>query len=512
MISALLLPLLVAGSPANPAGATQDDPPIRIWISNDRRFVPGDAAKVQVRTTYDGYLLVLHVDPEGRLRVLFPLDPDKDNFVRSHKKYEVRGRGGRETFEVNDAGRGAVYAAVSRDPYRFEEFTIADHWDYRALAPARLGEDPEPELNDLVRRMAQGSYDYDLLTYDVVSRSAYASTSSHYYNSYYYNDWCSFSCGRPYFGHSPFGVSIGVFYGRPYRRYYYDPYYYAYDPFYNPFFYDPYYYAPAYYPRYVYPRYYYGYSRPYYHDRYRTYDRVYTPYRFRGSDGFAAGYRDRRHDLRQSVNTVYHRPLSPIREPVAASPVRRLTTSGETAELPSGLAPRRSVGHENRVQSKPVEARRAREPEVQRRTEAGEARRSGAPARETSPARREAEPRNVEPRARPESRRTEPEARRAEPEARRAEPEARRAQPEARRAEPEARRAQPEARRAQPEAQPRAQPQRREVERGSAPRPQVRSAPQPQPRSSGSAVSRSSGGSRSAGGARPAGGGGGRRR
>jgi hypothetical protein len=447
MISALLLPLLFAGAPAK-AEATLDDPPIRIWISNDRRFLPGDGAKVQVRTEYDGYLVVLHVDPEGRLRVLFPLDPDKDNFVRGHKKYEVRGRGGRETFEANDAGRGAVYAAVSRDPFRFDEFTIADHWDYRALAPARLREDSEPELNDLVRRMAQGSFDYDLLTYDVISRSAYVSSSSRYYSSYYYDDWCRFSCGRPYFGHSPFGFSVGVFYGRPYRRYYYDPYFYAYDPFYNPFFYDPYYYGAVYYPRYVYPRYvyprhHYGYGRPYYHDRYRTYDRPYTPYRFRGSESFTAGYRDRRHDLRRSVNTVYRPPLSPIREPAATSPVLRRVTTRDAEELPSGLAPRRSVGHESRVTSKPIEARRARDPELRPRAEPSNERRS-TPAREAAPARRDTEVRNSEPRA---------------------------------------------------------QPQRREVERRSSPPPQVRS--------SGRAEGRGSAeGSRSAGSARPSNGGG----
>ncbi len=53
-----------------------------------------------------------------------------------------------------------------------------------------------------------------------------------------------YSCGHSYY--SPYSFSIGLFFGRPYRRYYYDPYFYAYDPFYNPFFYDPYYYAPVY--------------------------------------------------------------------------------------------------------------------------------------------------------------------------------------------------------------------------------------------------------------------------
>ena len=120
MISVLLLPLLFTSETgvATPAVPLRDDPPIQLWISDDRRFLSGDRAKVQVRTEEDGYLLVVHVDPEGYLRVLFPIDPDKDNFVRGGKKYEVRGRGDREAFETDAKGRGTVYAAVSREPFR----------------------------------------------------------------------------------------------------------------------------------------------------------------------------------------------------------------------------------------------------------------------------------------------------------------------------------------------------------------------------------------------------------
>lgn len=461
MISALLLPLLLAGPPAGSAVAAQDDPPIRLWINNDRRFLPGDRAKVEVRTEYDGYLIVFHVDPEGRLRILFPLDPDKDNFVRSGKKYEVRGRGGREAFEVDASGRGAVYAAVSRDPFRFDGFVLGDHWDYRALAPSRLREDPEPEVNELVHRMAQGSYDYDLLTYEAISRSEYVSNYSPVYRGGVYDDpWCySFSCGRSHYS-SPFGLSVGFFYSRPYRRYYYDPYYYAYDPIYNPFFYDPYYYAPAYYPRYVYPRRYYGHHDGYYYDRYRSYNRPHTPYRFRGSDGFTAAYRDRGQNLRHSVNTVYLPPVSSVREPAPSTPVRRVTEE-PAQELPRGLAPRRTIANERR--SEPIVGRRAREPEAPRPG------RGSATPREATPMRREAEPRNA-PREQPRVERT-------------------REQP----------------RPVQRPPAPEARPERREVERGGSPPPQTRGSGRVENRGSG-------GGSRSAPASRPSGGGGSRRR
>ncbi|MGH7579368.1 MAG: DUF4384 domain-containing protein, partial [Gemmatimonadales bacterium] len=93
----LLLPfLLVSGGSAEPPAASADDPPIQIWINNDGRFLRGDRAKVHVRAEDDGYLIVLHADAEGHLRVLFPIDPTDDNFVRGGKKYEVEGRGGRD--------------------------------------------------------------------------------------------------------------------------------------------------------------------------------------------------------------------------------------------------------------------------------------------------------------------------------------------------------------------------------------------------------------------------------
>jgi uncharacterized protein DUF4384 len=408
MITALLLPLLLAGTPPGAAAqaAGGDDPAIQIWISSDRRFLPGEQAKVQVRTREDGYLLVLHADPDGHLRVLFPIDPKDDNFVRGGRKYEIRGRGGRESFTADDrTGRGTVYAAVSHDPFSFDQFVLSDHWDYRTLAPQRLSADPEPELNDLVRRMVDGSFDYDVLTYDVIERVVYADSygSSYYGDSYYGGYDCGYSyfgCGRSYYG-SPFSVSVGLFFGRPYHRrsYYYDPYfpYYAaaYDPFYDPFFFDPYYYRPirayGYYPYYNHG--YYGgyYNRAYYGG---YYNRNYSPYRFRPADGLNVGYRDRRYDLRRSVNTVYMPPIVRDRQPVNASPGRRVTdrqavgatvspvperrgtrSSGDagtarrgTDRTPGGGA-ERSPGRrveKSRLEQPNIEARRAREPEERR--------------------------------------------------------------------------------------------------------------------------------------------------
>jgi uncharacterized membrane protein YgcG len=376
MITALLLPLLLAAGPAGGAVRADravggDDPAIQLWINNDRTFLQGDRAKVQVRAREDGYLVVLHVQPDGTLRVLFPLDPNDDNFVRGGKKYEIRGRGGRESFAVDGrSGRGTVYAAVSGSPFHFDQFVLGDHWDYRGMAPQRLPSDPEQDLNELVRRMADASFDYDILTYNVVERVVYADDySTPYYSGYsgYYGG-CGYSyygCGRGYFG-SPYNVSVGLFFGRPARRFFY-------DPFYDPFFFDPFYYRPVYiYPvrNYGYP---YGYryfgspyyNYPYYGGRYygtgyRGWNQPYTPYRFRPADGVQAGYRSRGFDLRRSVNTVYLPPMVRDRQPAVQNPVRRVTDPTP------------------RVEPRPVEARPSTAPD----------RRSNSPAPEPGAGRR----------------------------------------------------------------------------------------------------------------------------
>jgi uncharacterized membrane protein YgcG len=396
MITALLLPLLVAGAPADAGRASVraagDDPAIQIWINNDRRFLPGDRAKVEVRAREDGYLLVLHVDPDGHLRVLFPLDPRDDDFVRGGRKYEIRGRGGRESFTADDGkGQGTVYAAISHDPYRFTDFVLGDHWDYRNLSPQRLPADPEQDLNDLVRRMVDGSFDYDILSYTVLERVVYADTYSQpYYDSYYGGcGYSYFGCGSSYYG-SPYSLSVSLFFGAPRRRFYYSPFYSpfysaVYDPFYDPFFYDPYYYRP-YRPAYYRPYYNYPYSGAYYNNNYRVWNRPNTPYRFRPADGALASYRDRRYDLGRSVNTVYLPPVVRDREATNA-PVRRVTdarpaagasagaVAGGRANVPAGQgtaarrAPERATqaGADRRTDSRltrpNIDARRARPPE-----------------------------------------------------------------------------------------------------------------------------------------------------
>jgi hypothetical protein len=251
MLTALLLPLLIAsGSNATPRMRPQQaDPPIKVWL-NDDRFERGDKAKVYVKADRDGYVVVLHAEPDGRVRVIFPLDPTDDDYIKAGETYEVRGRGDRNAFTVYDSqGEGVVFAAYSPDPFRFDSFVRSDHWDYR-VDGFKVGDDAEADLTELARQMSgQSEFEYDLTRYDVEQHVAYG--GSYYpdyypYYPYYYSGWYD-PWYRPW--HS--GIYIGVSFGRPwyYSCWYCDPWYY--DPWYPNYYYHSVWYRPYnYYDRY----------------------------------------------------------------------------------------------------------------------------------------------------------------------------------------------------------------------------------------------------------------------
>src|SRR5881296_4524762 len=163
MLTALLL-LHSLAAPAAPAAARGGaaDPPVKVWFSSDGKYLFGDGAKVYARTAEDGYLVVLRADA-GRVRVLFPIDPNRDQHLRGGKKSELKGRGGREAFVVDDtAGHGTVLAAFSETRFQFDQFTTNGHWDYSALDDQSVRADPEAGLMGIVERMqdTRDHFDY----------------------------------------------------------------------------------------------------------------------------------------------------------------------------------------------------------------------------------------------------------------------------------------------------------------------------------------------------------------
>jgi hypothetical protein len=215
--------------------------PVTVRLNHDQ-FTAGDHARVYVQTAQDGYLVVLHADAEGRVRVLFPLDPADDDFVRGGKKLEVRSRGDRDAFQIEARdGSGTVLAAVAPDAFDFGAFTTNDHWDFRALGAASgaVRDDPLARLTEIAQKMSgdsAGRFDYDYATYvvnsrDIASRYGYGSRYGFYpYHFGYYDPFCydpfffgvsSFCYGAGYgFGfRGGYGFGFGFPIYRPYRPY-----------------------------------------------------------------------------------------------------------------------------------------------------------------------------------------------------------------------------------------------------------------------------------------------------
>lgn len=170
-ISLLLAPLMAAAQGPGQVGASTlgpDEPPVRLWLSGDRRFEPGDRARVQVEARDDGFLLVLNYDTDGRVRVLFPVDPRDDALVRGGRRYEVRGRSARESFVAGGEGSGFVYVALSPDPWALRQVSNGGNWDYDRLAIDPDTQDPERDLTTLLEGLASNrGFDYDLIEYFV---------------------------------------------------------------------------------------------------------------------------------------------------------------------------------------------------------------------------------------------------------------------------------------------------------------------------------------------------------
>jgi len=186
----LALASLMGAVLATPAAAK---PPISIKLSDDT-YSQGDQAKVHVKAETAGYLVVLQMDPDHHIRVLYPLNPDGRDHIRADKNTEVRGRGDRPAFTVTERdGSGLVLAARSDQPFNLEALARGDRWNPDSLTVANVDSlTPEEALLDVVDRMSDGHYDYDAATYTVGPRATYYQYTTWaygpWYPGYYYGD------------------------------------------------------------------------------------------------------------------------------------------------------------------------------------------------------------------------------------------------------------------------------------------------------------------------------------
>jgi hypothetical protein len=231
----MLLQLLLALAPLAPLAGRTDDPPVRLRLSHEQ-FQVGDRGKIYFKTDRDGYVVILHADPQGRVRVLFPIDPTEDNFVRGGKQVELRSRSDRDALQIDASGTGTVLAIYSADAFVFDELTRNGHWDFAALGgpDESVKNDPLAGLLEIANNMARDhQFDYDVATY-AVEVDRYASGDDYGYGHSHFGIGLAF--GYPYY--SPIGFfpfwgwyGFGYGYGYPYSYGYGYPVYHPYAPF-----------------------------------------------------------------------------------------------------------------------------------------------------------------------------------------------------------------------------------------------------------------------------------------
>ena len=157
--------LAVAALPSTTAQSVHrdqgnDGPQVEVWTDHDNVYQRGERVRVHFRASESGYVTIFRIDTDGRVRVLYPIDPWDDNYARRDREYEVRTYGDKYAFTVDDyPGEGYVFAVISRDPFSYGSLVRGDHWDYRQIAEGgRVTGDPYVALTDLVDRIVPPNY------------------------------------------------------------------------------------------------------------------------------------------------------------------------------------------------------------------------------------------------------------------------------------------------------------------------------------------------------------------
>ncbi|HKC47626.1 MAG TPA: DUF4384 domain-containing protein [Gemmatimonadales bacterium] len=151
-------PLQVAAHPAKLG--------VRAWLP-DTVLPVGAPARVYVELEDSGYLALLHVEPSGRIRVLYPEHPNDPAFVPGGAAFVVGGISDSTTFRVVAPGTGTLLAVRSWTPLDFAGLVEGNRWDYtRALLLQPTAGNPLAALLDIADRITDGeAYTYDLTGY-----------------------------------------------------------------------------------------------------------------------------------------------------------------------------------------------------------------------------------------------------------------------------------------------------------------------------------------------------------
>ena len=123
---------------------------ISVWTDQENPYRRGQSSRIYIRTDEPGYVTVLRVDTDGRIRTLFPLQPWGRAKVGGGRTHEVSDtRNGRGFTIDDDPGIGYLFAISSPLPFQYDDITRGDYWDFRVIDDGRIQGDPYVALTDL---------------------------------------------------------------------------------------------------------------------------------------------------------------------------------------------------------------------------------------------------------------------------------------------------------------------------------------------------------------------------
>jgi hypothetical protein len=200
LILATLPPTIATAQTQRPPERSPTVGAIRVWVDGEQPYHRGDGARVYVHVDDPGHVTILRADTDGRIRVLFPSEPWRQNFVRGGRTLEVGEWQRHPSFTVDeDPGVGYILVVSSSKSFDYDEVTRGDYWDFRLVRDGRIRGDPYVALTNLARRIARDSYQYDITPYYVEQRYDYprfVCYDCHTYASYRAWDPYATSCAR----------------------------------------------------------------------------------------------------------------------------------------------------------------------------------------------------------------------------------------------------------------------------------------------------------------------------
>jgi hypothetical protein len=202
LIATLTVTALAAPSAQARAQAEAGGLEARVWLDrgDDPLVRRGETVRVYYRASDHGYAAIFRIDTDGRVSMLFPVDPRSDGELEGGRDYRLLFPEA-PIWRVNeDPGVGYFFMVASPEPLDFSAFPFDPDrgWDLDAVGRV-VYEDPYVAIDDYVAQLVPDweavPYALDFVTYNVG-------------DTYTYPRFLCYDCheARPYTSWNPYAV------------------------------------------------------------------------------------------------------------------------------------------------------------------------------------------------------------------------------------------------------------------------------------------------------------------